>query len=194
MSAQFYSVPGQTEGRGKAFLEWESINLSNKSLTCEGNFNFYESVHHPVPTRVNRRHPDNFQNKSVSSPFNWISMYILLFAKLKGRGWPFLKGGRRGGEGTLRDFPQEHLLVIRDEKVSPFVKFKIILFLLYFLLESLRNKHCRTWNSMINLWIDSRTYKKQRILLSAKQRFSNYLEPSKKDVLGEYDAVTLTML
>ena len=40
MSAQGYSVPGQTEGRGKAFLEWKSIDLSSKlSLACVGNVN-----------------------------------------------------------------------------------------------------------------------------------------------------------
>ena len=49
MSAQVYSVPGQTEGRRKAFLEWKSIDLSYKlSLTCGGNVNYYNSVHHPV--------------------------------------------------------------------------------------------------------------------------------------------------
>ena len=51
MSAQVYSLPGQTEGRKKAFLEWTSIDLSSKpSLTCGGNVNYYKSVHHPIPT------------------------------------------------------------------------------------------------------------------------------------------------
>ena len=27
-------------------------------------------VHHPIPTRENREHPGNFQNKSLSSAFN----------------------------------------------------------------------------------------------------------------------------
>ena len=49
--AQVYSVPGQTEGKRKAFLEWTSIDLSSKlSLTCWGNVNYYKSVHHPRPT------------------------------------------------------------------------------------------------------------------------------------------------
>ena len=54
MSAQVYSAPGQTEGRGKAFLEWISIDLSSKlSLTCGvGNVNYCKSVHHPIPTRL----------------------------------------------------------------------------------------------------------------------------------------------
>ena len=71
MSAQVFSVPDQTEGRRKAFLEWKSIDLSSKlSLTCRGNVNYYKSVHHPIPTYENREYPGNFQNKSVNSPFN----------------------------------------------------------------------------------------------------------------------------
>ena len=51
MNAQVYSVPGQTERRRKTFLEWTSLDLSSKlSLTCEGNVNYYKSVHHPIPT------------------------------------------------------------------------------------------------------------------------------------------------
>ena len=53
-----------------------------------------------------------------------------------------------------------HLVDIRDEEVSPFVKFEIILPLLSFLLDPLTYKHRRTWSSIINLWIDSRTCKK----------------------------------
>ena len=43
MSAQVYSVPGQTEGRRKVFSEWTSVDLSPKlSLTCGGNVNYYK--------------------------------------------------------------------------------------------------------------------------------------------------------
>ena len=71
MSAQLYSVPGQTEGRRKALLEWKSIDLSYElSLTCEGNVIYYKNVHHSIPTRENREHPGKFQNKSVCSAFN----------------------------------------------------------------------------------------------------------------------------
>ena len=71
MSAQVYSVPGQTEGTSKAFLGWKSIDLSHElSLTCGGNANYYKSVHQPIPTRENMEHPGNVQNKSVSSAFN----------------------------------------------------------------------------------------------------------------------------
>ena len=51
MRAQVYSIPGQTEGIRKAFLEWTSIDLSSKlSHTCGGHVNYYKSVHHPIPT------------------------------------------------------------------------------------------------------------------------------------------------
>ena len=71
MSAQVHSVPGQTEGRTQVFLEWKSIDLSHElSLTCGGNTNYYKSVHQPIPTRKNREHADNFQNKSVFSAFS----------------------------------------------------------------------------------------------------------------------------
>ena len=50
MSAQLYSVPGQTEGK-KAFLEWTRIDLFSKlSLTCGSNVNYCKSVHNPIPT------------------------------------------------------------------------------------------------------------------------------------------------
>ena len=141
------------KGKRKAFFEWKSIHLSYEpSLTCG------VDVHHIIPTRANREHPGNFQNKLVSSAFIWLSRYILLLAKLKRRGRPFLEGPRSGA--TLWDYTQEHLVVMRDEKVSPFVKFEIILPLLCFLSDPFTNKHCRTWSSIINLWIDSRTYQK----------------------------------
>ena len=68
-------------------------------------------------------------------------------------------GGYKKEGHIVRLFPED-LAVIREEKVSPFVKFEIILPLLCFILDPLTNKHCRTWSSMINLWIDSRTYQK----------------------------------
>ena len=66
MSAQVYSVPGQVEGRRKA------LGLSYVlSLTCESNVNYYKNVHHLIPPLVRIvEHPDNFQNKSVSSAYN----------------------------------------------------------------------------------------------------------------------------
>ena len=110
----------------------------------------------------NREHPGNFQNKSLSSPFNWVYRYLLFLAKLKMRGMPFLEVARKGT--ALWDYPQEHLVVIKDEKVCPFGKFEIILFLLCCLLDPLTNNHCRTWLSLslINLWIDCRTCQKKK--------------------------------
>ena len=114
-----------------------SIDLSSKlSLTCGGNVNYYKSVHHP--------HPGNFQNKSVNSPFSWMSSYILFLAKLKRRGRPFLEDARRGT--TLWDFSQEHLVVIWDKKVSPFVKFEVII-PLPFLLDPLSSSGHRSVKS-----------------------------------------------
>ena len=75
--------------KGRLF---SSIDLFSKLfLTCGGNVNYYKSVHHPIPTRGNREHPRNSQNKSVSSPFIWVSRYIFFLSKLKGRGRPFLR-------------------------------------------------------------------------------------------------------
>ena len=49
MSAQVYFVPGQTEGRRNAFLEWTVIDLSSKlSLTRGDNVKYCKSVHHPL--------------------------------------------------------------------------------------------------------------------------------------------------
>ena len=79
MSAQVYSVPGQTKGRKKAFLEWEKAYSYpiNYLWGGEDNVNYYKSVHHPIPTQGNREHPGNFQNKSASSSFNRVSRHIL---------------------------------------------------------------------------------------------------------------------
>ena len=163
MNSQVYFVPGQTERIRKTFLRWKSIELSLNYLLhvrvmltiikCSPSYSYSE----------NREHPGNFQNKSVTSPFNRVSRYILFSAKLKGRGrhsvWC------KEGDNILRfthstSLPQEHLVVIRDQKVCPFVKFEIILPLLCFLLDPLANKYCRTWRSIIKFWIDSRTFQK----------------------------------
>ena len=88
-----------------------------------------------------------------------IPQRILCFLnKLKGKGRPFLEGPKKGA--TLWDYPQEHMVVIREEKISPFVKFEVILHLLCFLLHLPTGKLYKAWSSMINLWIDSRTYQR----------------------------------
>ena len=111
MKAQVYSVPGQTEGKKEGLFWMEKHTLILWTISsCGVNVNYYKSVHHPFPTCENRKHPGNFQNKSVSSAFNWVSRYILFLAKLKGRRRPFLEDPRRGT--TLWDYPQEHLDVV----------------------------------------------------------------------------------
>ena len=51
------------KGKRKVFFEWKSIHLSYElSLSCGVN------VHHTIPTRENREHPGNFQNKSRRGP------------------------------------------------------------------------------------------------------------------------------
>ena len=138
-SNKVYSVPGQTEGRRKTFLEWKSMDLSSKlPLKCWGNVNYHKSAHHPIPTlpgAIGNKHTGCFQSKSVSSPFNWVPRCITFLAKLERRRRPFLEGTRRWV--TLWDYTQEHLFVIRDKKISSFVKFEIILPHLCFLLDPL---------------------------------------------------------
>ena len=141
----------------KTFLKWISIDLS---LTFGGNAKYYKSVHHPIPNSAcgNKEHPESFQNKLVNSPLIEFSDIFSSCANWRGKKSPFWKGAKKGT--TLWDYSQEHLVVIRDEKVFPFLKLEIILPLLCFLLDLLTNKYCRTWISMINLWKDSRTYQK----------------------------------
>ena len=76
--------------------------------------------------------------------------------------------------GHIVRFSQEHLVVIKDEKVYHFVKFEIILSFPCCLVDPIPIKHYRARSTMINLWIDSRTCHKYRILLSATQNFNNY--------------------
>ena len=47
------------------------MELSFKlSLTCGDDVNYYKRAPHLIPTRQNKVHPGNFQNKLVSSAFN----------------------------------------------------------------------------------------------------------------------------
>ena len=89
-----------------------------------------------------------------------IQVYSLL-GQTEGEMKIFLEGARKRARGAYcAHYLQEHLVVIRDWKVSPFVKFEIILPLFFFLLYPLTNNHCRSWSSIINLWIDTRTCQK----------------------------------
>ena len=81
-----------------------------------------------IPTPENKEHPANFQNKSVSSPFNRVTRYILFLANWRGEEG-FFEWCKKGGH--IVRLPQEDLNVIRHEKLSSFVKFEIILTLLW---------------------------------------------------------------
>ena len=139
MSAQVYSVPGQTEGRKKAFLEWVGGNVDYYKVFIIL-FLLEEIGNKLAIFKRNQR-----ALISIKCP-NW-------------RGEEDLFWGVQE-EGPHYEITPKSTFVIRNEKVSPFVKFEIILPLLCFLLDPLTNKHCRTWSSMINLWIDSRTCQK----------------------------------
>ena len=103
--------------------------------------------------------PWNFSKRISKLSFQLSLQIYSLLAQTEGARKAFFWKGERK-RTTLRDYPPEHLVDITDEKVSPFVKFEIILLLLCFSLDPLTNKHCRTWSSMIILWIDSRTCQK----------------------------------
>ena len=155
MSALVCSVPGRTEGRKKTFLEWKRIYLSYKlSLTCGGNVCYYKSVHHPIPTPGNRKHAGNFQNKSVSSTFSLVSRYILLLAKLEKCLFRRVQEGRPHHEITLKSTCGHN----RWKGLSFCKIWNNSTPLLFFISDPFTNKNYRTWSSMINLWIDSRTY------------------------------------
>ena len=91
-------------------------NLSSKlSLTYGGNVNYYKSVilsSYSYSACGNREHVGNFQNKSVSSPFNRVSRYILFLPKLKGKERPFLDGGCKKGEHIVRLSPRALLSLL----------------------------------------------------------------------------------
>ena len=89
----------------------------------------------------------------------------------------FGRGAKRGN--TLWDYSQEYLVVIRDEKVFPFVKFGTILPLLCFLLDLLTKKPRRAWSftEFYNKFMD-------RFQDISKIRNPENLEPSKANVLG----------
>ena len=157
MSAQVYSAPCQTEGKRKAFLDWKNILILKQTLICGSNVNCYKSVHHP--TCGNREYTGNFQNKSVSSPFNWVSRCILFLAKLKRIGRSFFEGCKKGGH-IVRLGPRALGCHKAMSKGLSYCETWNNSTLSLFLLDSHTNKYFKTWSSMINLWIDSRMYHK----------------------------------
>ena len=74
--------------------------------------------------------PWQFSKQTSKLSFQLSFQIYSLLGQTEGKERPFLEGAKRGI--TLRDYPQEHLVVMGDEKVSPFVKFEIIQPLLCF--------------------------------------------------------------
>ena len=118
---------------------------------------YYKSVHHPIPNL-----PVGTGSTLTIFKINQYTLLSIEFQDIfcsclnwKGKKCLFWKVARRGI--TLHNY---HLVDIRHENVSSFVKFEIILPLLCFLLDPLTSKHCRTCSYMINLWIDSKTCQK----------------------------------
>ena len=164
LSSSFKWVPEyilllvKLNGEGRTF--WDEKHRRILSYTGEGNRNYYKSVHHLTPTRKNRDHPGNLQNKSVSS---------LLSVKCSGifSSYP----DWREEEGFFRRVQKGgHIVRLMPKALGchDCHDHEMILPLLYFLLDPFTNKYCRTWSSMINLWIDSRTCQKERIVLSTR--------------------------
>ena len=58
------------KGEGRPFWNGKAWTYPMNYLLHVGVMLYYKSVHHPIPTRENREHPGNFQNKSVSSAFS----------------------------------------------------------------------------------------------------------------------------
>ena len=147
--------------RGKAFLNCKSIDLFSKlSLTYGGNVNCYKVfINLFLYVYRNREHPGNFQNKSINSPFNWVSKYIIFLPKLKGKERLSLEGCKKGHH-IAWDYSNKHFVDIRDKKSPSFYEIWNNPTPPLFLLDFLTNKHCRAWRSIMNLWIDSRTYQK----------------------------------
>ena len=53
----------EPSSHAKMFLEKFVRNRIGKTQTGDTVNYYYKSVHHPIPTRENKGHPGNFQNK-----------------------------------------------------------------------------------------------------------------------------------
>ena len=117
MRAQVYSLPDQTEGRRKAFLEGTSIDLcSNLSLACGGNDNYSKSVDTPwqFPKQISK-----FFFQMV------VQVYFLLGQTEGQRKTFFQRMQEERSHCEITSTGQEHLVVIRDEKSPSFCKIRI---------------------------------------------------------------------
>ena len=94
-----YSIPGQTEGRRKAFLEWTSIDLSSKpSLTYGGNVDYYKCVHHPIPTLTVEIGNTHAIFKTINKLSFQLSVQVCsLLVQSEGERKAFFEGCKKGG-------------------------------------------------------------------------------------------------
>ena len=106
VSSSFKWVPNEV--REKAFLKWKKIDFSSKlSLHMDVMLTIIKVFIIPFLFCLwEQEHLGNFPNKSVSSPFNWVSRYILFLPKLKGKERPFLDGGCKKGDHIVRLSPR----------------------------------------------------------------------------------------
>ena len=153
------------------------------SLGGGGNADYYKSAHHPIPTQGNRENPGNFQNKSVTSPFNWLPRYILYLPKLKGRGRIFL--WLQDGDRIMRLPPR----VLGCHKSWKGLFFCEIWYNptgplpppppSFVFIRPLQMQGMEFYDKFIDRFLDI-----SKIKNPAKQMSSNNLEPSKANALG----------
>ena len=126
-----------------------------------GNVNYYKSAYHPIPTLPVRKGNIRQFKKQISKISFQLSVQVCsLLGKSEGEKKTFLGGCKKGAGGQIMRFHPRVLDCHKRWTISPFLKLEIILPLLCFLLDPLTDKQWRTWSSMINLWIDSRTCQK----------------------------------
>ena len=131
MSAQVYSVPGQTEGIRKAFLESTSVKLGNRGTLLQ------------------------FSKQISKLSFQLSVQLYSHLGQTEGKKRVFSGRCKRGHIVRL---PPRALGYHKRWRSLSFCE--IILPLLCFLIDPFAKKHCRTWSSMRNLWILSRTSQK----------------------------------
>ena len=124
MSIQVYSVPGQTEVRRKAFLERTSIDLSSiLYLKCGVMFATIKVfIILLLLCLWEQGKPWQF-SKQISKLFFRLSVKVHSFlGQTEKERKAFFGGCKR--MVALWDYLQKHLVVIKDEKVCPYVKLK----------------------------------------------------------------------
>ena len=159
MSAWVYSVSGQTEGRRKTFLEWRSNDKQSLTILVEIMLTIIKVfINLFLLCLWKKRTPKKFSKQISGLSFQLSFQVCSLFGQNEGEWKAFFRDCKKGAH-VVKLTPRA-LGCHERWKVSPFVKFEIILPLLCFLLDHLTNKHCRALSSMINLWKDSRTCRK----------------------------------